>query len=687
MKIRSIHLLLLLIVVFGFFLRLPFFFEPMDSDEGNYAFFSFFSKGPNFYSMLPIGRLPGIIFTYRFLDSLFPGNIVAFRVFPAILLVFATFAIYKIGSLLFEEKSGIISAFIFALTVSSRVLEPRANTEVFMTPFMIFSVYFFWSWIKRKTRLYLMLAGLSAGISLLYKQVVVFEVAFLVLWLMIKFFDDRRALREKIALTVANLLSFGLSLLAPFLIVVVYFVARNESKDFWWQSFGSGGSYVFLAWSGKEWVSRLRGTSLYLWQELWPFWLSGFGGLALVFKKINKEKLFLLFWVVVSLIGAFFNGWFFSHYFVQIIPPLALMAGFFWSSLPEVVNFRPSWKKLVPFFLIIIFSPIILRQVNYLINLVKWQKGMISKVEYLEVLGVDTKDASWLPFYQAADYLNTNLKKDETIFSWSTSPLIYYLTRQYPATPFIKNCFLLDYSFMLATQTSWKYDFDGNREALMTALVADPPDYVFFEINPSQIFDQLILFKEFGRFIDANYSFVAKFGNAMIYKVNPYHKIEHGTSEVPIEFIKRYGAITLIERKEGRCRVVYEPLINKDGILRILGQDYPSCPDFDFQPLSLEKFDIVESDYVGNSFPEPSGYRDVHIKLAGPSKEVDFVRIKSGEQVWTNQQYGVNHAVSISRKNNLFDIYMEPPPNWKEREYEIYFIHEDGTLSKTDCLP
>jgi len=59
-------LIIFLILVFAFILRAPFFNEPLDYDEGTYAFFAFFSKGEKFYSSLPIGRLPGIIFTYWF---------------------------------------------------------------------------------------------------------------------------------------------------------------------------------------------------------------------------------------------------------------------------------------------------------------------------------------------------------------------------------------------------------------------------------------------------------------------------------------------------------------------------------------------------------------------------------------------------------------------------------------------
>lgn len=63
-KIINVDVLIPLGVgLLAFLLRVPFFIEPPDFDEGNYAFFAFFSKGEKFYSPLPIGRLPGMIFT------------------------------------------------------------------------------------------------------------------------------------------------------------------------------------------------------------------------------------------------------------------------------------------------------------------------------------------------------------------------------------------------------------------------------------------------------------------------------------------------------------------------------------------------------------------------------------------------------------------------------------------------
>ena len=204
MKIKKIQLnssiILILILLLSVFFRLPFFFEPLDSDEGTYAFFSFFSRGEKFYSSLPVGRLPGIIFIFRFIDSLFPGNIIIFRIIPAILLFLSTFALYKLGKLFFDKRAGLISAFIFALVCASRTLEPRANTEMFMMPFSVFSFYFFWKWVNDKTTILLIFSGFCAAISTLFKQVVVFEfllIPFVIFYLDIIQKNDKNVIKIK----------------------------------------------------------------------------------------------------------------------------------------------------------------------------------------------------------------------------------------------------------------------------------------------------------------------------------------------------------------------------------------------------------------------------------------------------------------------------------------------------------
>lgn len=663
------------ILVLAFLLRMPFFSVPLDYDEGTYAFFAFFSRGERFYPSLPIGRLPGIIFTYRFLDSLFPGQIAAFRIAAALLAVLATFGIYKLGRLLHSRKAGIFSALIFALFSSQISLDSPANTEFFMMPFTVLAFYLFWFFLRKGKYAYLALSGLSAGIAVFYKQVAVFEAALLGLWLVVENLEGRRV---KVRSLAKQGLIFGISFLVPLLAALLFFALRGELADFWWQSFGSGGEYWKYAWSGGEGFDRLSNTFKFLWRPLWPFWLASLGGLVAVLINSRKENIFLLIWLVFALAGVFFNGWFFPHYFIQTIPPLSLLGGFFLAKI--FVEKRLSLLRALGVGLAILLMA--KNSWSHSSSFIQMRRGTISWEEHLENLGQETGDTGWLPFINSAQYLKREMRKEDTLFVWSTTPVSYYLTQKYPTTSFVYSYPFLDYELMLPTYRGWNFDFEANRQKLMRELAGDLPDYILADVNPGQVFDQMFVFGDFSNFVSRNYKFKKKFGNILVYRKIKEEPDFGGINSVPLEIIKNFAAITNVEEEEGRTAVTFEPMVNPGGILRSFKAVSPEPVGIDFEPLTVEFLGPDGYDFVGTAASGPSGSIDLHLRVKGSPKPVSFVRVKVGDRAWNNQHYGVNALLKVIQEGGTFDLYFEPPLNWQGKVFEVYFIYEDGSLAR-----
>lgn len=676
-------LFLILILILAFVLRVPLFNVPPDFDEGCYAFFAFFSKGEKFYSSLPIGRLPGMIFTYRALDYLFARDMLAVRVACTFLIVLATFGVYKLGELLFNKKTGFFSAIIFALFSSLISTESPTNSEFFMMPFIVMAFWLFWLFQKSKKFLWLALSGFFAGIALIYKQVAVFEVIFLGLWLLAENFKEGKF---KIKSLVKQLLFLGVPSLLPFLFVLLFFLLRGEFKDFWWQSFGSGGGYWRYAWSGGEWLGRLKIAFKNLWSDFMPFWLVGSLGLIYAFFKRKKEEIYLVGWIAFALMGACFNGWFFSHYFVQIIPTLSLLGGLFLSIFLEWIRFKSRLpiviSKIISIFILLgLFFLMEKKKLPSYLSYLQMAEGKISETEYIEKIGYDVGPAGWLSFYQSADYLREKMKKDESLFTWSTFPLSYYLIGKYPTTSFVHIYPLLDYKLMLDTAKGWKYDFENNRKKLMEELTSNFPDYIILQIEPGQIFDQMAIFGSFSNFVVDNYVFNRQFGNVLVYK-REQGKVPLGNNiAVPLEAVKRYSAITNIKVNEGRMEVDFEPMVNPNGVLRSFKSIYPYLEEIKFVPLSVQSVGIGKEDFVGYGFIKPSGIPDLHFRVKGLPKQTSFIRVKVGNFAWNSQSYGVNPIIKVIQNNDIFDLYMEPVNIGNERKIEVYFIYNDGSLS------
>lgn len=678
--------ILLLIPILAFVFRIPFFNEPLDYDEGTYAFFAFFSQGSKFYSNFPSLKLPGIVFTYSFLDIFFPGQIIAFRILAAVLIALAAVFVYKLGRLLFDFKSGILATIIFTLFLSQTALEPRANIEVFMMSFIVFSFYLFWLFLKTQKNLWLFLSGLACGIAFIYKQVAVFDFIFLFLWLFIDFLIIKKLSIKNLILKVVFMF-FGF--LIPFVGLVIFFQLKGELNDFWFNSFGAGRDYVSFSWQGKDLIIRFRKNFFFLFKYLWPLFLLTVGGLIHGLVKRKKNDFFFIGWLLFAFFGVCFTGWFFTHYFVQLIPPASFLSAsfiFYLFNLKKVKTYRFLKKCLVLVLIAALFFTIKPQLLIYK-DFSKMLLGKIDQKSYFKTLGLDVEEAGWLPFYQSSEYLKKIMKPQENLFAWSTTPVFYYLTRKLPTTSFVQNYYFLDYSLMLPTYRGWKFDFDNDRKKLIEELKNKPPEYILIHIGPELIFDQMFLFQDFARFVSQNYSFEKKFGNIMIFKKVNNEKIKiEPLPIIPLELIKYYSAITDLKYKNSQTEITFEPMVNPDGILRTFKVIYPYVLRVNFEPISVKVLGQDGNDFVGNSFLHPSGTIDFHLQIEGIKDPINFVRVKNKSVTYNNKSYGVNRALKLINNNGVIDIYFEPPTKIKGEIFNLYFIYQNSNRSKYQFL-
>jgi hypothetical protein len=690
-KIWQNIMILILLAVLCFLIRLPYSNFPLDNDEGNYyAFYSFSSIRENFNPSVAISRMPGIVLTYRLIDNFFPGNIIALRIAATFLLSVASFVIFKIGELNFGRRVGIISAiaFIFLPTLFSP--HSPANREFFMTPFIIFSFFFYFLYQKHKKNLYLAFSGLFIGIAIFYKQMAVFEAIFLASYLLISS-NSIKALYKNIP----KFLYFGLSAIIPFLITLIYLLMKGEFIEPYLFSLSKGNSYIGYAWKDSEWISRLISTFSHFWKLLWPVWLFVLiGFINILFSKIKNKKIFFG-WFFSALIGSFFTGWFFSHYFIQVTPMISIMFGVSFIYLFEFVNRMTEKKKAIKILsnLLLVLLAFFIFLKNFLpigYDYSKYLSGKLSFEAYIEKQGFDISDSGWLPYYQTSDYFRQHTKGDESVFVWGESPVIYYLLRRNPTYSFIKNYDLLDYRFMLDTSKGFNYEFQKNRIKLLDELIAKPPDYVIIDAHPRLIFDQLFLYKEFSNFVYNNYIFEKKIGFNFIYKINKERNIVKSNlandALIPLELITNLSAVVDVNRKNNSTEIFFEPMINDNGILRKFKVIYPGGISFKTLPLEVLFIDRDNSDYVSAHNFIPNGNKDLHLKIKGLPDETNFIRIKVGGITWNSRLFGVNPPILVNQMDNIFDLYIDSSSDFEGKEFEIYFIYKNGSIGFTSLV-
>jgi hypothetical protein len=197
----------------------------------------------------------------------------------------------------------------------------------------------------------------------------------------------------------------------------------------------------------------------------------------------------------------------YPHYLVQVLPPLSLSLGLFFTKTNK--RFRLSLKKikfsprfLVPIVLLIVFQVSFSAfrfwtypNREYYFNFYQYALGGQSQAEYL-----DKFDPKARHLYQVANYLRQRTGPDEKIFIWGTEPSVYPLSNRLPLGRYTTSYHIID--------------FDGYQETI-NQIKNTPPRFVIVSPEEKRPFPEL-----FG-LIQKNYSPAKTIGNLQIYHLNP----------------------------------------------------------------------------------------------------------------------------------------------------------------------
>lgn len=664
-----------------FSLRTPFFPEPLSYDEGIASYFAMqLISGDGFYSTLWQNRLPGISLIYAMVYALFNNSVDALRIFSAIIGVISTLLLYKLAKLLFGSKVGILSALVFAVISSGIVIEgSKAYTEPFMIFFTISACYLFFLALRKRNYLLLASSGFLLGWALMTKQVAAFDFLVFLCFNFILGFTQfrRRTFRSMIKPNLILISAFAL----PLLSFTLYFYFTGRFHDFYYWSFLKGFTYIRTS-RIKNITGWPKANLSYVFKKMSLFWLLSWGGILYnLFFKRSLERYFLILWYIFAALGVSLGGWFFPHYFIQMLPPACILVGLFTSDIVfKTKKIRITWlsalrKGLITSIIVILLGQSLILNWRYLPGYIGYLQGKLHRREYLKKYNLPT----WEDRIDAGQYLANTMGTEETLFVWDGTPVIYFLSDKKPITRYIYNYPLLEEKIMFPTMKGWFSNFAEHRRQLMIDLRANIPDYILIRAEPEKIFDEMFLVNNFSNFVHQNYEFLKSFNHALIFKSKDETKeareLERETSSIPLELIKRFAVITEISTREEETTITFEPMVNPNGIIRTFKSVYDeeSLEQVSFLPLSVQFIEIDED--------------EVHIQVRGLSKPIAFARVKREEDRYhyCNRSYGVNHPLEMMQIGKTIDLYFPPPRGEsKGKLFNIYIIYEDGSMSTCD---
>jgi hypothetical protein len=426
LKSKYFFSILIILIVVGI-IRLPYFFLPLDRDEGAYAYIGLmWLKGHGIPYLNFFDNKPPVTHLLFGLASLIKGNtflsirILSFFYTEIIILVFYLFMI-----IFANFGAAVFSTGLFGLYVSSIELEGSYfNTEIqAMLPLILF-IFLIWKMKESKQLNYkaAFLTGILGSTSILMRQTTLYVVLLLILW---------HFLLKK---SIKTLCIIFLGIVLPFLLFGIYFYKNNALGDL----------YTFLIYYNRRYteegfrladILRAGGSNSFLGYIGWfirlPATLAGFVGITIfnliISKKVERGiKTPLIFgalivlssWIGVKTAGS--RG--FAHYYLALIPGFCIMSAIFFKNMA-----KRKQELVIIASLLLLVGWLVAREYKY------WLSAPydIQKKQF-------GGEAYWFEDApKVAEWIKGNTLEDDTFLIWANEPEIYFYTGKKTDTKYI----------------------------------------------------------------------------------------------------------------------------------------------------------------------------------------------------------------------------------------------------------
>lgn len=437
-------------VVLRFF---SFFPSVLDHDESTYMIIGRdILNGKSLYSDVTDNKPVGIFLFYAGLEFLFGSSIFWKRFVFAIFVGVTGFLISRISKKLFRQENVAFAAgLIYIIYTSIWTYHGRSpNTELLFNFFTASSLLLL---LKKNTWNYL-LAGLLMGMGFMVKYLVLFDFAAFLLFFLILEMKDREN-RQNVKLWSRYLLS-GLFFVIPFALTNLYFWRGNHFEDFYYITYILPGNYGSNP-SGIRYLTML----LDLTAKFLPI---SFMVFYVIFGK-NKfpevqHKWFFIIWITVVFVAMYLPGKEYSHYTIQLMLPLSLLAALFFHpefKTDKITGKLFSKKYGVPALLVLLLS----------IQIISFKNEVIE------------------PDYEqkVADYLAPKMKKNDGLYVSNYSQIVYYLLGIDCPTKFVHSSLLFNKNHIKS--------LDINARGEIQRIINTKPKYVIIK-SPNKIVEDLI---------------------------------------------------------------------------------------------------------------------------------------------------------------------------------------------------
>jgi len=403
------------------------------------------------------------------------SSIFMIRMFTAAIVAFTAYVIYKISLRdRGEQKPAIAAGIIYIFFVSV-----WAHFGVFINPelfYLLFTALAFYIFIRTDKPQGFFLLGLLLGFGFILKYVVLFDLAAWLLFYFITILMQRN--RKASWKAFFNSAIACIAIMIPFGLTVLYYYRVDHLQELWFYSFGVT-SRIPVERTFGQLIIFIGDFHLRFLPLLFFFYYA----LARMKCKPEKPLLSIRFfgvWCLMVLLAVILPGKPFGHYFIQLMLPISIVAGGFFSDYLA----KPRWIRSVisypvgPFIMILLVSGLLILQ----------------KRDYYNK--PDTPK-------EVAGYLRSLLKPGDRIYTGNYQQVLYYLLEKDCPVKYVHRTLMCDQEH----QRTLQVDLPKEMNALMAM------DFRFI------LMEEQYCYEPINEFIRENYRLIKEFpGEVFVYE-------------------------------------------------------------------------------------------------------------------------------------------------------------------------
>ena len=403
---------------------------PLERDEGEYAYGGqLLLQGIPPYVLLYSMKLPGAMFAYAAIMAVFGQDPWGIRVGLLLVNSASTIAMFFLGRRVAGDRAAAVAATAFALLTMDRWI---MGAWAHATHFAIFGVLTGLLCLMRakdsERTAPLVGAGLLLGAAIVMRQSAAAFVPFALLYLIWSQSVPHPHGRAGYAIRSTALVMAGLAM--PVAIVAGAAVTSGVWDTFWLWTFTYPKAYVSEIPLGEGWSTFVLGWTTVT-QATLPIWLLGLAGCVLAWLTPwnTGTRAFLTGLLIASAVALAPGFYFRSHYFIQLVPAVALGAGIAVVSLERLLTGR--------------LPRLIATTIPLLLFAACAGSYLVTERDYLTSMTpreVTRSRYSLNPFVEApaiGQYIRERTTSDDRIAVLGSEPEIYFYAGRRSATGFV----------------------------------------------------------------------------------------------------------------------------------------------------------------------------------------------------------------------------------------------------------